>query len=136
MLKIFLASHGKLASGVKSTVGILFGKADNLYCYDAYVDETSLPETLDEFFKTVEEEDQVVMLSDLYGGSVNTAMTQYLTRNNTFLVAGINVALVIELLTKTSVDEHELENIVSMSREMLRVVKVDLEEESTEEEFF
>ena len=136
MLKIFLASHGKLASGVKSTVGILFGKTDNLYCYDAYVDDTSLPETLDAFFQTVEEDDQVIMLSDLYGGSVNTEMTKYSTRKNTFLVAGFNVALVIELLTKTSIDEHELENVVTMSQGMLRVVKVDLEEESTEEEFF
>ncbi|MDY5169305.1 PTS sugar transporter subunit IIA [Dielma fastidiosa] len=112
MLKLFLSSHGHLASGMKTSLDILLGNSDQ-----------------------VSENDEVILLSDMYGGSVNQVMFTYLHKPNTRLVAGVNLACVLELSIQESVSDEQLEEIVERSREMLRVVKDD-SVETTEEDFF
>lgn len=136
MLKLFLSSHGHMASGLKTSVNILFGNADQLTVYDAYVDETSLNDALDHFYEGVSDEDQVIMLSDLYGGSVNNTMFTYLTKPNRFLVAGVNLALVIELLTHQSITKEELDEIVTNARSMMTQLVNDDTPVSSDDDFF
>lgn len=78
MLKIFLSSHGRFASGIRSSCEILLGAQQNLTVFDAYVDNDTVQEHLDDFYKTVSAEDQVLLCSDLYGGSVNQSMYPYI----------------------------------------------------------
>lgn len=134
MLKIFLSSHGRLASGIKSSLNILMGNSDNLTVFDAYVDERNVADVLDEFYSTVTSEDQVLLLADLYGGSVSNKMYEYLTKENTYLISGVNLALVLELCMKQEISEAELEEQVEMSRSMMKVLK--LEKTDVEEEDF
>ncbi len=135
MLKIFLSSHGHFASGIKSSLDILCGATDNITVFDAYVDEQNIKDCLDEFYENVSDDDQVLLLSDLYGGSVNQQMALYLDRSNTFLVAGVNLACVLELSLKETITNDELLATVKQSQEMLRVVDLQ-SEELTEDEFF
>lgn len=128
MLKIFLSSHGHLASGFKSSLDILLGNSSNVYIFDAYVDEHSVQFKLDEFYQLVCADDQVILMSDLYGGSVNQAMTAYLNHPNTTLITGINLSLILELSIKQGiVSEIEIEEIVKNSRRMMKVVKYENE---------
>lgn len=123
MLKIFISSHGKFAEGIKSSLQILLGGCENITVFSAYIDEGSVQEKLDEFYADVHEGDQVVLLSDLYGGSVNSVMYTYLNRENTYLIAGINLALVLELATREAVTKEELEELVISSREMMMLLE-------------
>lgn len=102
---------------------------------DAYLDQHSMEEKLDELFQSIPDTEQVIMLSDLYGGSVNQKMYLRLSRPNTFLIAGMNLALVLQLLLKTEPLNHErLEEIVEESRKALTLV--ELQSTSVEEEDF
>lgn len=85
--------------------------------------------------------DQVIMLSDLYGGSVNQIMYQWLTRSHTKLIAGVNLALVLELMAmKENINEFSNEQLLELttrSREAIRFVTLDDEkDQDTTEEFF
>lgn len=135
MLKIFLSSHGHTASGLKSSVEILTGNAERITVFDAYVDNSTVQEHLEAFYETVGEDDQVLLISDLYGGSVNSVMYTYLTRPNTMLVAGANLALVLELAMKDEISEEELNEVIEQSRQMMMMVKLD-EASDEEEDFF
>ena len=135
MLKLFLSSHGHMASGMKSSIEIVCGQNNNLTVFDAYVDEKNVSEQLDAFYETVGEDDQVILLSDLYGGSVNQQMYMYLSKPNTMLVAGVNLALVLELTALDSITEEGLERLVEQSRQALKVVKPE-ESKAEEEDFF
>ena len=135
MLRIFLASHGNFASGMKSSLDILLGKSDNVTVFDAYLDEQNIQDVMEVFYSTVNEGEQVVLLSDLYGGSVNQVMYLFLERPNTMLVAGVNLALVLELSIRESITEEELMEMVEQSKTMLRYVKLD-DEEIERDEFF
>lgn len=136
MLKIFLSSHGKFASGVQSTLAILMGENDKLTVFDAYIDESNVQDHLEAFFATIQPEDQVLLLSDLYGGSVNTAMCQYLDRANTMLVAGVNVAFVLQVMMEEELDQSRLQEIIDEARNGLQQVVLEKTEEYSEEDFF
>ena len=137
MLRLFLSSHGHLASGMKSSVEILSGANDRLTVFDAYVNEENVKDVLDHYFETVvKPEDEVILLSDLYGGSVNQVMYLYLDRPNVSLVAGVNLALVLELSVRESVTKEELQKLVEQSRSMLRIVEPEADTASDEQEDF
>ncbi len=126
MIKIFLATHGHLASGFKSSLDILLGDSSNVTIFDAYVDEHSVQSKLDDFYRNVDEKDQVFLLSDLYGGSVNQAMFTYLKDRNTTLITGVNLALILELAMKLEpLDERAMYQLVENSRKVLLIVKED-----------
>ena len=136
MLKVFLASHGRMASGMLESLKILIGNFGNVTGFDAFVDERSLPEVLAEYFTEVSPTDTVVMCSDLYGGSVNQMMFRFLTRENTFLVAGINLPLLLELAIKESLTKEELLFLVGESRAALRFVEFEEVISAPAEDFF
>lgn len=139
MLKLFFSSHGHFASGIKSTLNILVGNTNNLTVFDAYVDEQSVQEVLTQYYQQeVHSGDQVILLSDVYGGSVNQAMLPYSQRSDTTLITGVNLPLLMELVMKESLTEEEIDQIIESSRAMIKVVKVedlgDMKEK--EEDFF
>ena len=137
MLKIFLSSHGSMASGMQSSLKILMGECENLTVFDAYVDEKSLNDALDAFFQTVGEKDQAILISDMYGGSVNSTMYTYLDRSNTTLVAGVNLALVISLtILEGDITRETLESVIEQSREAIRIVDLEKSGEEEEDELF
>ena len=138
-MKVLLGSHGRYASGIKTSLEILIGKEDanKLTVIDAYIDGNDVDAQLEDFFNNVDDSEQVLMLSDLYGGSVNQKMYLYLNRSNTYLVAGVNLAFVLEICMLDEVDSDTLERIVEQARQMQRVVYFDnTQEPGNEEEFF
>lgn len=93
---------------------------------DGYLDQDSLESKLEEFFQSIPETEQVIMVSDLYGGSVNQKMYLHLTRPNTYLITGMNLALVLALVMNTKpLDREDLQTIVNDSREALRLVEIE-----------
>ncbi len=134
-MKIVIASHGAFASGIKSSLSVLLGKVDHVTAIDSYLDEESLEDKIDEYFQAIPDSEQVIMLSDLYGGSVNQKMYLRLVRPNTFLIAGVNLALVLELALKTnSLTLEDINKIVADSRKGLKLV--DFQSTSVEKEDF
>jgi mannose/fructose-specific phosphotransferase system component IIA len=121
---------------MKSSIEILAGINTRLTVFDAYVNQENVQEHLEEFYKDVASDDQVVLMSDLYGGSVNQQMYLYLDRPNTTLIAGVNLALVLELSIRDSITADDLEKLVEQSREMLRIVKPEVSSKEEKEDFF
>lgn len=144
MLKVFLSTHAHLASGFKSSLLIFMADCPNLTVYDAYVegDDSTVQEHLDAFYATVEEDDQVLLLSDIYGGSVNTVMCQYLDRPNTRLVSGINLPFLIEVMSEPELSDERLDEIIDTSRSFLRRVFLETDADdatsaaNSDEDFF
>lgn len=136
MRKFFISSHGHLASGMKTSLEILLGKADNVTVFDAYLDKTTVESQVEAWLETLSEDDQAIMLSDLYGGSVNQVLYRYLDRPNTFLVAGVNLGLVLELVAMSDMEitKEELDRIIQSSKEAM--VRVELDESEVEEDDF
>lgn len=127
MRKYFISSHGKLASGFKSSIDVLLGTSENVTVFDAYLDEKNFDDVISAYLDKQSENDQIILMSDLLGGSVNQIMSLYAQRNNVVLIAGVNLAFVLEIVA--SGDQHlnldQIDDLVINSRNALCRVKLD-----------
>ena len=94
MRRIVIASHGKMAEGVKHTLDFITGGNFNIYAVCAYVDETPLNKTISDLFSSFDPNDEVVVLTDMISGSVNQEFMSYRNKG-IFLIAGINIPLAL-----------------------------------------
>lgn len=129
MVKIFLSTHGHMASGMASSIEILTGNKDAVTYFDAYIpgESDAVSEHIDAFFETCTPEDIKLLISDMVGGSVCQETMKYLNRENTFVISGINLSLLLELSSgaQSSYTKEELENVIEMSRSMTRLIEME-----------
>lgn len=136
MAKFFLATHGHMASGIKSSLDILLGNTDTLTVFDAYLDTDTVESHTDTFFEKTPADELKVLMSDIYGGSVNQVLAKYSDRDNTCLITGVNLPLVLELLLNgDSLDKNRIRSAVREAKNMLQIVELD-QVEVVEEDFF
>ncbi|ARW18714.1 PTS sugar transporter subunit IIA [Pediococcus pentosaceus] len=136
-MKVILASHGRLALGMQDTLRIIVGETPNLTAYAAYLngDETAY---VDEIKKEIEKKpnEQFVVITDVLGGSVNTNLTQLLRdHENVQLIAGMNLPLVMELVTKKqALDADAIQQIINNARSAIVDINTLLTKQVGEEE--
>lgn len=98
MLRFIIASHYTMATGLKETVEFLTGVEESIYDISAYTTESYvLEEEIAKIFAQFENTDTVVIMTDLFAGSVNQKFHPYLN-DHTHLITGVNAPLVLELI--------------------------------------
>lgn len=122
-MKLLLASHGGLAEGMADVLVNFFGMKNVAFaCVSLERGQGGLVEDVDAFLASCEGE-QVVICSDLMGGSANQAVMPYLARENTFIVAGMSLPLLLQLaMVDGDVSSEELRSMVDASREAMVVM--------------
>ena len=99
MRKFLIASHGRVASGIKSAVGILTHDDSAITTVDCYLDESDFTPQIQEFLDSVQEGDEAVVFTDLLGGSVCNKVTQmHPERYGVIHVTGVNLITVLGCL--------------------------------------
>ncbi|GGP07477.1 PTS sugar transporter subunit IIA [Oceanobacillus neutriphilus] len=122
MKKILVATHGNFAEGIISSIKLILGEQENLHYMNAYLDEVPLKEKIKIYFEqNTATEDVVIVFTDLFGGSVNQAFLEYIDRENTHFITGVNLPLLLEtvMLNEENVTEEKLKEIVTRSKEQI-----------------
>lgn len=97
MLSILVASHGKFASGLKSSVEILTGMGSRLTTIDAYLDDCDYTQDIKRFIETAER--PAIIFTDLLGGSVNQKVVLAAAKQkNIYIVTQMNLAIILAVL--------------------------------------
>ena len=96
MRRILLLSHGGLAKGMLNTLSLFAGENKNITAISAYVDGCEPKPALEKFWRSVNEEDQVLIFTDIMGGSVNQLVMPALSRPNTYIFSGMNLPMLIQ----------------------------------------
>ena len=137
MKKILIATHGTFASGAESTVKFLMGDVGNITCINAYVDQDeNLVETLERYFAQVRPGDQVIVLTDIKGGSVNQKIVPYAVQENVFLIAGFNLPLLVAMaIAPEGITKDEVRQDIEDSRNQMELVELEAED-GRDEDFF
>lgn len=98
--QFIMASHGNLALGMVNAIEIILGSQTNLYSLCAYVNNNDdISQSVAKLMSQFTDEDEIIIISDIFGGSVNNEFMKYVTKPNCHLIAGLNLPLMIELLT-------------------------------------
>lgn len=139
MPEFLFVTHGHMATGVKSTLEIITGSCPNLTSIDAYVDSENIVELVDKYFDRLPDDKQLIMLSDIENGSANQLLFKHLDRPNTFLIAGTNFPLVLQLVLngkETDLTEKDLKNAISEARDAIKLFQeLNLDDDDSESFF-
>lgn len=99
--KYLVATHGELAKGFQSSLNILADRGDELTVINAYMTDEDFTPAIIQFIESVGEEEQGLIFTDLFGGSVNQKVVmEVLTiqKDNVFVISNANLAIVLSLL--------------------------------------
>ncbi|MGX4685556.1 PTS mannose/fructose/sorbose transporter subunit IIAB [Vagococcus sp. JNUCC 83] len=140
MKKFVVATHEKMAQGVKDTLELFAGSDLNITYMCAYVEGIEDIDTqINCFFDELKDDDQAVIFTDMFGGSVNQKMILAAQgKENVFIVAGFNLPVMIEIIYGAEVyTDDVIEGLIKSGRDAMQLVKnkpnVKITEETNEE---
>ena len=122
MRKFLLASHAYLAKGMKSSLELILGEQERVDVLCAYTDEQyDIKVEIEKKLTALQPEDELIVITDLFGGSVNNEFTSLLTNTDKkiYLISGMNLALVMNLV----VNKDEDVDIESMIKDCMEESK-------------
>jgi len=135
MKEIILATHGHLSEEFKRTVELIVGTTNNIRCF-CMTKEKSEDDAKAELETLIQEsnEDKLIVLTDLFGGSAANICAELLMRGHHFkLLAGLNLPMLLTIQTadneKMSVEELVQEVLKAGIEGVIDVNKI-LSEES------
>lgn len=120
--KILIATHSIFAEGIKKTLELILGEQPAVSTLCAYTDGISEIETpVKEIISHLKDDEELIIATDLFGGSVNNEFMKYLSSSNIHLIAGINFPLLVELvLNLDNTDTAQMiQSAVSTGRDQL-----------------
>ena len=101
MRKVIIATHGELSKGLVNTISIIAGEnyAEQIQTYSLYPGEdvSVLAEKVKEEVLGDPSLDYV-LLTDIMGGSVDNNLYHLITNPNVWLISGVNLLLVLEII--------------------------------------
>lgn len=134
---LVIASHEKMADGMKDTLNFISGGIQETIALSAYVDNRSAEETIEEVMDGFEEEDEVVVLTDLMAGSVNQKFFKYRTRPHTHIVSGMNLPLAFQIAMEPQgeyITEERMKEMIEAAREEMKYINEIADDEDEEDE--
>ncbi|MCB2837175.1 PTS mannose transporter subunit IIA [Streptococcus dysgalactiae subsp. dysgalactiae] len=137
--KFLIGSHGRLASGLQSSIDILAGMGQSLEIIDAYVDDSDYTSQIDDFIAGVAADEQGLIFTDLLGGSVNQKMVTAVMasgKDNIFLITNSNLATLLSVMFLNPDEALTKDEIVTAINDS-QVQLVDLSHATdSEDDFF
>lgn len=123
MVRMILASHGELATGMKNSLKMIIGDVSQVEALAAYGDDgVNFREAIEERLNGKRDDEVLVIATDIPGGSVNTeVMDLARKRKNVFVVTGMNLPLILEIATAgDSVDGDRINGALRQARESMK----------------
>lgn len=126
MKKILLITHGKLAEGLSSALELIIGKQNSVYFINSYVEDVVLEDEVNKFMASITKDDKLIVMTDLFGGSVNQLMMNKLKLDQDILITGTNLAVLLELalISEENLSDETMQAIIENGRNDLQRVKV------------
>lgn len=121
-MKLLLISHGDFAAGICSTLKNFFG-VENVYsaCVTQERGTADLMDKAQEYLDSWGGE-QVVICSDLKGGSANQAAIPLLERSDTFLISGMNLSLLLQIAMEGEVTTESIHEMIEAAKEDMALI--------------
>ncbi|MCQ8213646.1 MULTISPECIES: PTS sugar transporter subunit IIA [unclassified Cetobacterium] len=116
MIQFIVATHGKFAEGIKTSIELIIGNIDNLEILNCYITQNfNLKEEVEFILKKYPKE-ELIVLTDIFGGSVNNEFLENISNyKNLNIVSGVNLPLILTLIEK----QNDYDNIKELIRESI-----------------
>jgi len=121
MRHFIIASHRTFASGLKDTIIFLTNKERCIHDFSAYVHDNDLNfKMMDTLFESFNKEDEVIIMTDIVGGSVTQKFYPYMS-DNVHMISGVNLPLALSLVLSNvnKMDEEYLLSLIQEAKEQI-----------------
>ncbi|MDR1243702.1 MAG: PTS sugar transporter subunit IIA [Endomicrobium sp.] len=112
MVKIVIAAHGNLAKSLINSVELIVGKQENLYAISNEKSDSliQLQDKIKSLLSDVIDQDGVLILTDMMGGSPNNASCRMLDDFKVEIISGVNLPMLLSAIfaIKNSQDVSQL----------------------------
>lgn len=135
MNTFIIASHSIFAQGVYECLKFFKSDINNVHYLNAYVEDMEFEKSLRKLLESIEAENLIV-LTDLPGGSVNIVCNNLMKEYSYHLISGINLPLALELIFQVNViEESTIRELIKTSQNQIVYMNeiVDSVEEESEE---
>ncbi len=141
MRRLLAATHGRFAEGIGETLGLILGASQSLEILNAYtIPDFDMAKAAKEYVSSLGEEDELIVAADVFGGSVANAFTEYTADGRVHVVTGLNLPLLILLVSMLDSDgstEEIIDNAIEEAKEGIvyvnRVIKETMQEEEEDD---
>lgn len=121
-MKILCMSHGTMAQGVVQSAKMIVGDVKFLDYINAYVDGNDDIEKKIVDYLNQNRGQTIIVCTDIFGGSVNNNWMKYLNKEgNLYLIAGLSLPLIIELVLK--MEQKSQDNINKIIKRSIKSAK-------------
>lgn len=127
--RLILISHGDFAHGMKHALQMIIGEQEFIESYG--LQEGGNPNVImEEVAETISENETVIFLSDIIGGSMHNAAVPLVNNENVFLVGGSNLAVAIQVALMKPATAEDLDLQINESKAAFeRIVIEPIEED-------
>lgn len=132
------ASHGTLAQGVYNALVVITGGNENVTVYSAYLNgqQTNVAAEAEQLIAGYPADEEVIVLTDLYGGSVNTEFVRLTEKYDIHVVSGLSLPLALFVLDSEEEETGEmLRKAVEQAKSSVQYCNQVLQQEQAEDEF-
>ena len=119
MSRVIFASHGGLSKGMKDSVTMIVGDlTKNVEAYSLLPGENPEDYYQELYKQANESNEQILVLCDIKGGSVHTALSKLAVLDNVVVFSGMNMGLALDIVLRHAhLSEEELQEIIENARE-------------------
>jgi len=133
MWKFIIATHGNLGKELVNTVQLItgLGKEFNYLSMKEDTSDEEIKNSLKTLIADLKDEDSILILTDIFGGSITNICTNYITNKNVHIVTGVNLPMLLELvnLQKDTPINEMIKSLVTQSKESIIYINKLLQEE-------
>lgn len=119
-MKYIIATHGTLAKGYLETLR-MFVNEENIYAICAYsIKGDNVENDLNDITCSFLKDEQIIVFTDLFGGSVTQKMIKYFDGWNSKIYAGINLPFILEVILRgEDINSIEIDGIINEAKNQL-----------------
>lgn len=123
MSRVIFASHGGLSKGMKDSVTMIVGDlTKNVETYSLLPGENPEDYYQELYKQANESNEQILVLCDIKGGSVHTALSKLAVLDNVVVFSGMNMGLALDIVLRHAhLSEEELQEIIENAREGITI---------------
>ena len=125
MSRVIFASHGGLSKGMKDSVSMIVGDlAKNVETYSLLPGENPEDYYQELYKQANESNEQILVLCDIKGGSVHTALSKLAVLDNVVVFSGMIMGLALDIVLKHAhLSEEELQEVIENARDGITMMK-------------
>lgn len=122
MKKIIIASHHKMAEGLKDTLNYIIPNTIEIIDINAYMDNQAVEDQINKELSRFDKSVQIFIFTDLLSGSVNQAFARKLQLYNIELISGVNLPLIMSIIlpfSQKDLSKDEIRNLIEESKKQI-----------------